>query len=159
MDEAGEVDGTAIRKACLLGNDAMLIWRENDTPELLDRVARHRGGSEPVEPLAGLAPSVLLRMSGPEVDTFVAARIGTSPFRPLHRRRNWFVGVTRAPSSKDVPELREADSVIRRCAPPGRAGRMSTPLTARCAPCMSSRGSPRCRRISARNSPTRRSRG
>lgn len=70
---------------------------------------------EPVEPLVGPAPSVLLRIAGPHAASFAAARIGsvrwtgTSPFRPLHKRRNWFVGVSQAPAPEDSPELREAD--------------------------------------------------
>jgi peptide chain release factor len=70
---------------------------------------------EPVEPLAGPVASVLLRVSGAEAESFAAACtgtirwIGTSPFRPLHKRRNWFVGVALAPLADDIPEFREAD--------------------------------------------------
>lgn len=69
----------------------------------------------PLERLIGPSASALLRVGGPDAEAFATARtgtirwIGTSPFRPLHKRRNWFVGVSRAPSSADVPELREAD--------------------------------------------------
>ena len=69
----------------------------------------------PVEPVAGPAASALLRISGADAEAFVAARvgtirwIGTSPFRPLHKRRNWFVGVSRVPPAEDVPELRDED--------------------------------------------------
>ena len=57
----------------------------------------------PVEPIAGPAASVLLRVEGEDAaaaDAFARARtgtvrwIGTSPFRPTHRRKNWFVAVT-----------------------------------------------------------------
>ena len=70
---------------------------------------------EPVEPLAGPAASVLLRISGAGAEGFVIAHtgtirwIGTSPFRPLHKRRNWFVGVTPAPLADEIPDFREED--------------------------------------------------
>ena len=70
---------------------------------------------EPIEPVAGPAPSALLRVSGEGAEAFAAARtgtirwIGTSAFRPLHKRRNWFVGVTRAPLADEVPDFREDD--------------------------------------------------
>ena len=70
---------------------------------------------EPIEPVTGPAASALLRVSGEGGEGFAAARtgtirwIGTSPFRPSHKRRNWFVGVTRAPGAEDVPDLREED--------------------------------------------------
>ena len=47
----------------------------------------------------GTARSVLLRVSGPEVQTQVADWLGTiqwigaSPYRPHHKRKNWFVSV------------------------------------------------------------------
>lgn len=62
-----------------------------------------------------LPASLLLSVSGKTAPAFVRERIGTiqwvgdSPFRPLHRRRNWFVGVAPAPSVEDVPELRDDD--------------------------------------------------
>ncbi|HEX5183214.1 MAG TPA: peptide chain release factor H [Allosphingosinicella sp.] len=70
---------------------------------------------EPVEPVADTAASVLLRVSGPDAAAFVEARtgtirwVGTSPFRPLHKRRNWFVAAAPAPAADDVPELRDED--------------------------------------------------
>ncbi|MFC4256328.1 peptide chain release factor H [Altererythrobacter xixiisoli] len=63
----------------------------------------------------GLPSSLLLQLSGTGADGFAAARIGTmlwvgtSPFRPHHRRRNWFAGVSLAPQPDDMPELRDAD--------------------------------------------------
>jgi peptide chain release factor len=69
----------------------------------------------PVEPVAGVTASVLLRVSGEDAEAFAGMRIGTvrwigtSPFRPLHKRRNWFVGVRQVPSAEEVPELREED--------------------------------------------------
>lgn len=70
---------------------------------------------EPVEPVDGPAASVLLRVPGTSAEAFANARTGTirwigkSPFRPLHKRRNWFVGVSRAPLAEEVPELRDED--------------------------------------------------
>ncbi len=63
----------------------------------------------------GLASSLLLRISGDEAQAFARERTGTilwvgdSPFRPGHKRRNWFVSVNPAPSIETVPDLREAD--------------------------------------------------
>jgi peptide chain release factor len=59
--------------------------------------------------------SALLRVSGAEAEAFVAACIGTvrwvgtSPFRPLHKRRNWFVGVQRVRADAETPGLRDED--------------------------------------------------
>lgn len=70
---------------------------------------------EPVEPVTGPTASILLRVSGEGSNAFAAARtgtirwIGTSPFRPTHKRRNWFVGVTPAPAEDEIPEFREED--------------------------------------------------
>jgi peptide chain release factor len=69
----------------------------------------------PVEPIEGPAPSALLRISGAQAEAFAAACIGTirwigtSPFRPLHKRRNWFVGVQRVGADAEMPDLRDAD--------------------------------------------------
>lgn len=60
-------------------------------------------------------PSCLVKISGQEADEFIRPRIGTirwigqSPFRRNHKRKNWFVGVSKVPDITDVPELREAD--------------------------------------------------
>jgi peptide chain release factor len=68
-----------------------------------------------VEPLDGPVPSALLRVSGATAPAFAASCtgtirwIGTSPFRPLHKRRNWFVGVKPAPLAEDIAECREGD--------------------------------------------------
>ncbi|ESQ82003.1 peptide chain release factor [Asticcacaulis sp. AC466] len=62
-----------------------------------------------------LPTSLLLRVSGDEAQAFARDRTGTilwvgdSPFRPGHKRRNWFVGVAPAPSPDTVPDLREDD--------------------------------------------------
>lgn len=61
------------------------------------------------------AASYLMRVSGVNAHAFAAARIGTvrwigqSPFRKNHKRKNWFVGVSLAPSLADFPELKAAD--------------------------------------------------
>jgi len=80
------------------------------------REARAAGlACEALEPVDGPAASVLLRIEGGDARDFADARtgtirwIGTSPFRPLHKRRNWFVGASRAPLPEDVPELRDTD--------------------------------------------------
>ncbi|WPL15145.1 Peptide chain release factor 2 [Thiorhodovibrio winogradskyi] len=58
--------------------------------EEIDRTPGHHPGD---------ARSVLLRVSGPEVQTQVADWLGTiqwigaSPYRPHHKRKNWFVSV------------------------------------------------------------------
>ena len=62
-----------------------------------------------------IASSVLIRFTGKGAGDFARARIGTvrwigqSPFRPHHKRKNWFIGVSRAPGVQDYPALREAD--------------------------------------------------
>lgn len=42
---------------------------------------------------AGDARSVLLRVSGLNVQVSVADWLGTSPYRPHHKRKNWFVSI------------------------------------------------------------------
>ncbi|MFA6113522.1 MAG: peptide chain release factor H [Sphingomonas sp.] len=70
---------------------------------------------EPVEPVDGPSASILIRISGEGSDGFARARtgtirwIGTSPFRPTHKRRNWFVGVKPVPTIEDIPDFRDAD--------------------------------------------------
>ncbi|WP_292965767.1 peptide chain release factor H [Novosphingobium sp. UBA1939] len=62
-----------------------------------------------------LSPSILLRIVGDGASPFAAQRIGTnlwignSPFRPTHKRRNWFVGVALAPEPETISDLREDD--------------------------------------------------
>jgi peptide chain release factor len=61
------------------------------------------------------APSCLVKISGSSVDAFIRSRVGTirwigqSPFRRHHKRKNWYVSVSRAPDIADVPDLREQD--------------------------------------------------
>jgi peptide chain release factor len=63
----------------------------------------------------GPCASALLRITGAGSQAFAAARAGTirwigaSPFRPLHKRRNWFVGVRPVPEAGEGSELREQD--------------------------------------------------
>lgn len=70
---------------------------------------------ELVEPITGPVASALLRVSGAEAEAFASACIGTirwvgtSPFRPLHKRRNWFVGVQRISADVETPDLRDED--------------------------------------------------
>ncbi len=70
---------------------------------------------EPVEPVPGPAATVLLRITGADAAAFAAERtgtirwIGTSPFRPLHKRKNWFVGCSPTPLEEDIPGLRDED--------------------------------------------------
>lgn len=62
-----------------------------------------------------LPASALLRIAGESAPGFAAARvgtnqwIGTSPQRPAHKRRNWFVGVVLAPVPDAIPDLGEHD--------------------------------------------------
>jgi peptide chain release factor len=59
--------------------------------------------------------SILLRLSGEPASSFAAQRLGTiqwigdSPFRPTHKRRNWFVGVAPAPEVDQMVDLKEED--------------------------------------------------
>ena len=62
-----------------------------------------------------LPASVLLRLVGEGAYAFAMERtgtnqwIGTSPQRPAHKRRNWFVGVALAPVPDAIPDLGEHD--------------------------------------------------
>jgi peptide chain release factor len=70
---------------------------------------------EVLEAGEGLPASLLLRVSGETAEAFARERtgsilwVGDSPFRPGHRRRNWFAGVAIAPSPEAVPDLRDED--------------------------------------------------
>jgi peptide chain release factor len=69
----------------------------------------------PMEPVEGNPATVLLRVSGEGAEAFVQARsgtilwIGSSPFRPHHRRRNWFVGVSHLLPVEEMEGLRDED--------------------------------------------------
>lgn len=77
--------------------------------------ARAGVGCELLEAAAGNPASLLLRLTGDGAVAFAEARtgtilwIGTSPFRANHKRRNWFVGVTRVPPVEEMTELRDED--------------------------------------------------
>lgn len=70
---------------------------------------------EPIEPIDGPVASAFLRISGTEAEQFAASRVGTirwvgtSPFRPQHKRRNWFVGVQHTPTDAEMLDLRDED--------------------------------------------------
>jgi len=70
---------------------------------------------EPIEPIQGPVSTALLRLSGDGVEMFAATCIGTirwigtSPFRPLHKRRNWFVGVQPVQIDEPSTALRDED--------------------------------------------------
>ena len=90
-----------------------VIWRL--ARAFADEAAAEGLTCVPVEPIAGPSPSVLLRVEGEGADVFARARtgtirwIGTSPFRPTHKRKNWFVAVTTIAEAEDTADLREAD--------------------------------------------------
>ena len=81
-----------------------------------------------VEPFAGPCPSVMLRVEGDTAEAFAAARtgtvrwIGTSVFRPTHKRRNWFVGVNRVSEIEETPDLEERDIVYQTMRASGPGG-------------------------------------
>lgn len=62
-----------------------------------------------------LPSSCLLRLSGQDAQPFVESRTGTirwigqSPFRKHHKRKNWFVSVSRAPVLEDIPDIHDKD--------------------------------------------------
>ncbi|MDH7973146.1 peptide chain release factor H [Sphingomonas sp. AR_OL41] len=80
-----------------------------------DEAAAERLSCVAIEPVAGPIASALLRVEGEGAETFARARtgtirwIGTSRFRPTHKRRNWFVAVTTIAEAEDTPDLREVD--------------------------------------------------
>ena len=55
--------------------------------------------------------SLMIQIAGAKSESFAKDRIGTmqwigqSPFRPHHKRKNWFVGVTRLPKLEDIGGL------------------------------------------------------
>ncbi|MGB3470333.1 MAG: peptide chain release factor H [Erythrobacter sp.] len=80
-----------------------------------DEAARIGVTCEVLDAQDELPASLLMRVSGDGALAFVRERTGTilwigeSPFRPRHKRRNWFVGVSLAPTPDDVPDLRDSD--------------------------------------------------
>ena len=61
------------------------------------------------------ARSLLVKFSGDGAEAFATGRTGTikwigqSPFRPNHKRKNWYIGVTRPPDLTEIPGLKETD--------------------------------------------------
>ncbi|MFT4052870.1 MAG: peptide chain release factor H [Novosphingobium sp.] len=70
---------------------------------------------EALDGLEDLPSSILLRIEGEAASAFAAKRIGSnqwigiSPFRPFHKRRNWFVGVAIAPEPDAIIDLKNED--------------------------------------------------
>lgn len=73
--------------------------------------------------------SLLMSVSGKGADAFAAARIGsirwigTSPFRPGHKRKNWYVGVRSVSATDPAHELKDGDikyQAIRASGPGGQ---------------------------------------
>lgn len=93
-------------------------WVAAELADAFQREATREGlVCEPVEPYVGPTPSILLRIEGEGAEAFVAARegtvrwVGSSPFRPTHKRKNWFVGASRVADAEDTPDLRDRDIV------------------------------------------------
>lgn len=91
-------------------------WVVARLAELFCREAQATGlEAAPVEPIIGLPASVLLRVAGQGGEGFVRPWqgsirwIGASPFRPAHKRRNWFVALRRLPDAADIPDLYDRD--------------------------------------------------
>jgi len=70
-----------------------------------------------LETFEGNPSSVLLSVSGAAARDFAQDRVGSvlwtgdSPFRPGHKRRNWFAAVILAPSPDNMADMNEADVV------------------------------------------------
>jgi len=81
-----------------------------------------------IEAIGDLAASSLLSISGKGCDAFVQERIGSikwigqSPFRPKNKRKNWYVGVSKAPLPNEIPELKESDIVYQAIRASGPGG-------------------------------------
>jgi peptide chain release factor len=91
-------------------------WVVGQLAVAFGKEARDAGLScELLEGYDGLPYSLLLRVNGEGAMAFATARAGTilwtgdSPFRPHHRRRNWFVGVAIAPQPESMIDLKEED--------------------------------------------------
>jgi peptide chain release factor len=60
-------------------------------------------------------PSTFVAIDGEATDAFVRSWVGTvqwvarSSLRPGHKRKNWFVSVSRLPSAPQAPQLKEAE--------------------------------------------------
>jgi peptide chain release factor len=75
-----------------------------------------------------LPASLLLEVRGDQTAAFAAQRTGTvqwigeSPFRPRHKRQNWFVGVSLAPQPEQISDLAERDIVYQAMRASGPGG-------------------------------------
>ena len=75
-----------------------------------------------------LLRSCLMCFSGKDAEQFARARLGTiqwigqSPFRKHHKRKNWFVSVSRAPDIEDIPDLRKTDIIYQTLKATGPGG-------------------------------------
>jgi len=64
------------------------------------------------------AKSIMLELDGKNLDLFLKPWCGTikwsgqSPYRPKHRRKNWFVGVFALADEKRLGELRDSDLTV-----------------------------------------------
>jgi peptide chain release factor len=104
-------------------------WVVSQLVQVFSREAADEGlECFPLEPVDGPVPSALLRVSGDGAEGFAAARTGTvrwigdSTFRPGHKRRNWFVGVSVMPEGGNVPDLHEKDIVYQTLRASGPGG-------------------------------------
>lgn len=91
-------------------------WVVGQLAIAFEREAQDKGLScDLLESYDGLPSSLLLRITGDGARAFASERIGTvlwtgeSPFRPHHKRRNWFVGVAMALQPETMIDLMEAD--------------------------------------------------
>ena len=76
--------------------------------------------------------SALLSLAGRDCTDFIRSWEGTiqwiaqSPFRPRHKRKNWFVGVQQVVPPEEKELFNKETSGLRACVPPGRVDSMST---------------------------------
>jgi len=106
-------------------------WVVAQLVPLLQREAALFGvAAEPIDAVPGEASgtllSALVSLSGPGAEAFAATWqgsiqwIGKSPFRPHHKRQNWFVGVERlAEPSQPLWSLQELEFSTLRASGPG----------------------------------------
>lgn len=98
------------------GGPAECRWVVARLARAFSREARDCGTiCEPLEPIGDDPASLLLRVSGKGAEAFADDRSGTilwtgqSPFRPAHKRKNWFVGVSAVRKVEEAGDLRDAD--------------------------------------------------
>ncbi|WP_299193707.1 peptide chain release factor H [uncultured Erythrobacter sp.] len=97
--------------------------------QFVKEAAREAVKCDLIERDSSTAGSLLMSVSGNGADAFAAARvgsirwIGTSPFRPRHKRKNWYVGVRSVSATNQAHELKDADikyQAIRASGPGGQ---------------------------------------